>query len=65
VLVAIGGFTQFEALNFKLASFFSKRSWAMNIYMARGNAQNSHIKAKKIHEFAHGKCFVFPFKNYC
>jgi hypothetical protein len=22
-------------------------------------------QGKKIHEFAHGKCFVFPFKNYC
>jgi len=21
-------------------------------------------QGKKIHEFAHGKCFVFPFKNY-
>jgi hypothetical protein len=59
VLVAIG-FTQFEALNFEPASF-SKRSWAMNTW-PRGNAQNLHIKAKKMHEFAHGKCFVFLLK---
>jgi hypothetical protein len=54
-------FTQFyEALNFEPASFSKQEKLGHEYIMApRQCSKLAYQATKKMHEFAHGKCFVF------